>query len=1071
MLPRINNEPKKEQQPQAKDEHVRNEAQEEEQKSVQPMGNEAMNALMLNQMLKAANAQTGEDFLAGLEEDEKLNESIRSSSNENNIILNSNNNVNNNINNRNDSEPEADDLDNSMYLNSSHNIVNDNWLEHIGVPIRYKDKNGEIHDGHGPDISNEPQKAEAQEAEKKPAAEEVKQVIEQVKNIVPQVPVQNNAQQANAGPQAGAVPVPNEGAIQEFYEDPEGPDWDSLDPNNPLNRDMVVEAPKKKGKKSKKKKKSGAQGNAGNDLNAANQDMQPAAGWNFTAQKLPARKKANWLQRFLTATAYYAGKTIGKAFNYLGNLFYIPLSGNLGKFWRSRTGNKENAKVTQEKRDHEIIPGWNGAKYEKGTGNDEVIADFRRVPTVWSRLTAAKAEDEHGKPLPPKVGVYVNQPKEGVDKDIDLINMGHSGIGIEYSRYSKATNRYERYFLRYGFYLAGATISGGILANSSNAIHPGTLADEYDSDYTVSRSFKATAKQVNDILNASETWADKGYNAATRNCTTFAKEMIRDVAHLPLGNDIFTEDHLRLSSLGNFGYFASSASTTNAKIGMESQFEKLGDQKDMSYAGFGNKRFTKDEYRRFKESRDNGGTKRITTADTPNSAAENLRRLEGPYAGTIGSMDFTGTLPKDESKRLDISFPNLRDAIDDACGDVDTAIQTVMGKDHQQLMAMYGQFPEMLDIYDRVSSKSLSLSLSDPQDFSNDPDILRNARGEIDQYIGELNKLLFQYFKNDKRLHLPVVHLISLLNRANQFIDEHYRLSERGAEAGGDLGNIRGNMFNIEYEIKSGEAKAMMSPSHYEAYIQIYKTPQEAVKKYQEYMQLKQIDDDPDQELSKEDKKKLAKAERIDKLADQFDLSHRYMLEKGSFSQQDVDYAFSLSEKERDNGEMYGALLDKGSAGGTYQSLILEKIFGGMKQRYLDHISAEEAHNTGLIRTWLEEDLNNCINRKKDDFIAVIRALVRASGSKDKDFLTYKFVSTMSDQWFLKVFKHGDANPALKDGANFIGDAFSLIMQDNQSPVKKTIDGIFKFVMAEDEQAKPDSLQAARKNAGNGKKK
>ena len=113
-------------------------------------------------------------------------------------------------------------------------------------------------------VRNEAQEAEAREAEKKPAAEEVKQVIEQVKNIVPQVPVQNNAQQANAGPQAGAVPVPNEGAVQEFYEDPEGPDWDSLDPNNPLNRDMVVEAPKKKGKKSKKKKKSGAQGNAGN---------------------------------------------------------------------------------------------------------------------------------------------------------------------------------------------------------------------------------------------------------------------------------------------------------------------------------------------------------------------------------------------------------------------------------------------------------------------------------------------------------------------------------------------------------------------------------------------------------------------------------------------------------------------------------------------------------------------------------------------------------------------------------------------------------------------------------------
>ena len=54
----------------------------------------------------------------------------------------------------------------------------------------------------------------------------------------------NNEPKKEQQPQAGAVPVPNEGAVQEFYEDPEGPDWDSLDPNNPLNLDMVVEAPK-----------------------------------------------------------------------------------------------------------------------------------------------------------------------------------------------------------------------------------------------------------------------------------------------------------------------------------------------------------------------------------------------------------------------------------------------------------------------------------------------------------------------------------------------------------------------------------------------------------------------------------------------------------------------------------------------------------------------------------------------------------------------------------------------------------------------------------------------------------
>ena len=354
-----------------------------------------------------------------------------------------------------------------------------------------------------------------------------------------------------------------------------------MDPENPLNWDLQIEPPRKR-RNAKSKKKASGRRQPELNLDQANGDMQPAAGLNFAVQRLPARKKAGWFRRLLTATSYYAGRSLGKALNFIGNLFYVPLSGNLGKLWRSRAGNKDNAKVKQDKRDHETIPGWGGAKYEKGPGKtDDVIADFRRVPTVWSFLTAKKGEDDDGKPLPPTVGVYVDQPKEGADKDINWTNFGHSGIGIEYSRYSRQTDRYERYELRYGFYSAGATYSSMILTNSSNVIVPGTLADEHSNQYTVSRKFKATAKQVNDILNASETWADKGYNAATRNCTSFVKAMVRDVAHLPLGNQIFTEDHIRLSSLANMGYFAASASDTNAKIGIETQFEKLGKQKDL----------------------------------------------------------------------------------------------------------------------------------------------------------------------------------------------------------------------------------------------------------------------------------------------------------------------------------------------------------------------------------------------------------------------------------------------------------------------------------------------------------
>ena len=50
-----------------------------------------------------------------------------------------------------------------------------------------------------------------------------------------------------------------------------------------------------------------------------------------------------------------------------------------------------------------------------------------------------------------------------------------------------------------------------------------------------------------------------------------------------------------------------------------------------------------------------------------------------------------------------------------------------------------------------------------------------------------------------------------------------------------------------------------MTPSHYESYIQIYKSAEEAVKQYARFQELKRKDDDPDDTLSKAEKKEYAK--------------------------------------------------------------------------------------------------------------------------------------------------------------------------------------------------------------------
>ena len=70
MYRQINHNSRK-QQPEAKDESVRQEIQQEEDlKSVQPMGNEAANIQLMNQMLREANADNMLD-LSGYEDQEE----------------------------------------------------------------------------------------------------------------------------------------------------------------------------------------------------------------------------------------------------------------------------------------------------------------------------------------------------------------------------------------------------------------------------------------------------------------------------------------------------------------------------------------------------------------------------------------------------------------------------------------------------------------------------------------------------------------------------------------------------------------------------------------------------------------------------------------------------------------------------------------------------------------------------------------------------------------------------------------------------------------------------------------
>ena len=140
--------------------------------------------------------------------------------------------------------------------------------------------------------------------------------------------------------------------------------------------------------------------------------MEPIAGWNFEPEMFPQRQRQSGFKRFVSKMAYYSGKTVGKVLGCLGNLILFPLGAyNLGRrvkhWWANRSG-------LQEEMDNSSIPGWDGAKWEnKDSDPDQLNIDFRRVPEIWSYLTADKAEKEPGKSRAPVLSVYLSLPDPG----------------------------------------------------------------------------------------------------------------------------------------------------------------------------------------------------------------------------------------------------------------------------------------------------------------------------------------------------------------------------------------------------------------------------------------------------------------------------------------------------------------------------------------------------------------------------------------------------------------------------------------------------------------------------------
>ena len=245
--------------------------------------------------------------------------------------------------------------------------------------------------------------------------------------------------------------------------------------------------------------------------------------------------------------------------------------------------------------------------------------------------------------------------------------------------------------------------------------------------------------------------------------------------------------------------------------------------------------------------------------------------------------------------------------------------------------------------------------------------------------------------------------MISLANNAIRDADERYEDLFVSGEVGvGDLGTLRNDTMHKKqkFSLQDGSASAEMSPSLFEGWLQIYKTPKAAIEAASRYERLNK------KARTDAEEKEYGKLTRMLSLAKDFSRSHRYMMEKDKFSDQDIDYAFALEKKEK-NGLSDESLSGGKTSAAVYQSLIMEQVFKGMKERASGFISQndiEENQDEKALSAWLDQDMANCIKSKKDVMTRIAAAQSKALGNPGREELFEAMLALIKNKWISRLF-------------------------------------------------------------------
>ncbi|MBO6215069.1 MAG: hypothetical protein J6N76_05990, partial [Lachnospiraceae bacterium] len=596
----------------------------------------------------------------------------------------------------------------------------------------------------------------------------------------------------------------------------------------------------------------------------------------------------------------------------------------------------KEVKQAQEKRTHNAVPGREGeffedeevAKNEKGE-DLEVYSDVRRGPLVWEKLSAGDPED------PPEVIIMTRQAERGSSAAIGGGGYEHACLGLSYSRYNKLTNRKERYQLTMGFFPGGGIRTKTGLAGVGGAVIAGRLADESGFKYDVARRYQVKPGDINKILRAAETYADKGYQCYKRNCTTFVVDMAKTIK-LPVAEDL-KEEELKLDgtqeALAETAFSSYKAGYYMGADAISSRMNKM----DLSYQNFGQKMFTKEELKRYYDTA--GSTGVIKKGYSPGAVGETLRNED------------RGELSAAYAEHDKLKINEIGDAIEASGRALWTEIEKILPKDlnmptdQQMHRSLIAANDEGLNILDKLTST--------PKD-------VRKVYKKIRTDMRKLNEYYRERLGGDSRINEAFMKHISLLETALTLTDRMYQ-DVIYKDASGDAGALRYNYGKTSYKISFRDAngkgvRTTMSMGIFEGYLMAGKTPEQVIKDHRRLGMLGR-----NKNRTAKEEAEFQKLNKWRRLAADFASANRYLLDKEEYSDKDINYAFSelpAMETNIKQDESIGGEFSQGKRPSiAYQGVILEKVFGGIKELKLDTAPSDEEALKGLDE-YAEERLN-----------------------------------------------------------------------------------------------------------------